>query len=160
MFQTIENMKVMTEIENIKKMVERFLDGETTTAEEQMLYDFFAADVVPKELRPYQEMFRWYAGGMKEPLPDGNKKRTLLARIAVAASVVLLVGVGVGWYRHVEYEKLCAIYKDSYIVRNGKKITDIRTIKPELERVSNEVALSLSRDFSEKQINIQDLPVI
>ena len=57
-------MKVMTEIENIKKMVERFLDGETTTAEEQMLYDYFAADVVPKELRPYQEMFRWYAGGM------------------------------------------------------------------------------------------------
>ncbi len=119
---------------DIRKLIGKFLDGETTNKEEQLLYDYFASDKVSEDLQPYRAMFRWYAGGMKEPLPLRRHLRKMWKRVAVAAAVALLAGGGWMWYGYVEEARLCAIYEGSYIVRNGKRITDIAKILPELER--------------------------
>ena len=63
----------------------------------------------------------------------------------------------------------------SYIIRNGKKITDIKTILPELKRV-NEFAIQQEKEMDklirfdadkymeelekEPQLKVEDLPVI
>ena len=42
------------QIDDINSLVQKYLDGETTTAEEQQLRSFFAQDplLVPNELKP------------------------------------------------------------------------------------------------------------
>ena len=46
----------------IRQLVNRFLDGATTNAEEQTLYDYFAGEDIAPELMQYRDMFRWYSG--------------------------------------------------------------------------------------------------
>lgn len=63
---------------NIEEYINRFLEGETTNAEEQAIYRFFHTGDVPSHLMGYAPMFAWYEGGMQgEPgmlQPDGQKE--------------------------------------------------------------------------------------
>ncbi len=47
----------MTTTDDIRKMVERFFDGETTVDEEKMLYAYFASEEVDPTLLPYKRMY-------------------------------------------------------------------------------------------------------
>ena len=44
---------------DIERLIARFLDGDTTNAEEQRLYDYFAGRHVARRLLKYKPMFRW-----------------------------------------------------------------------------------------------------
>lgn len=134
-----------------KEQIERFLNGETTNAEEKELYEFFAGKDVPHSLKNYQPMFAWYAGGMQRELP--RKHRTtfpLWKKLSIAASVVIILSVGLGVYHHIDNQKY-AYLEGSYIIRNGKKITDIKTILPEL-RQTNKLTVEQIQKI-EKKLN-------
>ena len=140
--------------EEIQQLIERFLEGETTNAEEQVLYDYFNGDDVADSLKSYREMFRWYAAGMPEreaSLP----KRTYAKWLAIAASILLLIGIGFGYRYYQEQQELYAIYEGSYIIRDGKKITDIKQILPELKATEQEAV-----DMLKQQDNNQEIPTI
>ena len=144
----------MMKEKEIQQMIERFLNGETTNAEEQMLYDYFAGEDVSPELMQYREMFRWYSAGMPE---DKGKKRSLPLRriLALAASVLLLVGIGFGIHRYQQQQAEYALYEGSYIIRNGVKITDISKILPELKATEQKVS-----EMIKQQNNNQEIPMI
>ena len=143
-------------------MIGRFLDGETTNAEEQTLYDYFASDNVAESLRQYQEMFRWYAEGMPEAssveIPAVHaKKRAFSPKklLAIAASLLLLVGIGLGLWRYQQQQEEYAMYEGSYIIRDGKKMTDLRQILPELKAAEQEVS-----ELMNPQNTNQEIPTI
>ena len=48
----------MESIERIRKMLERFYQGETTLEEEKQLDDYFSSTTVPEELLPDKELFQ------------------------------------------------------------------------------------------------------
>ena len=144
---------------NVKQLIERFLEGETTNAEEQQLYDYFSG-AVPKSLRKYQPMFRWYAEGMPE---SKAVTRPLWTRWAAAASVAVLIGGGVAYYQHRQHEAEMACYEGSYIVRNGQKITDLKTIMPELQKTvtkAQQTSLRIERLLDGEKGETTDLPTI
>ena len=61
---------------NIEEYINRFLDGETTNAEEQAIYRFFCTGNVPAHLKEYAPMFAWYEGGMQgEPKPQAMEDK-------------------------------------------------------------------------------------
>ncbi|MBO4827288.1 MAG: hypothetical protein J5506_08665 [Prevotella sp.] len=87
--------------ETIKHLLERFMDGDTTLEEEQLLAQFFRqTHIVPSEWQPYKQMFAYFDSGMKpadlasEESEEKTTKRPTLPRqwIAAAAVAVLLVG--------------------------------------------------------------------
>lgn len=141
----------------ISYLIERFLNGETTLAEEQTLYDYFQGQEVDKELQTYQEMFRWYANGMPEDVLEKKTrprkaivKRMRWTFIGVAASLLILIGIGVWNYQRLQEEYV--IYEGSYIVRDGKKITDIKEILPELKATERKVAEMMEHKENHKII--------
>lgn len=144
----------MMKEKEIQQLIERFLEGETTNAEEQMLYDYFNGRDVADSLKPYQEMFRWYAARMPEQKAN-PKKRTYAKWLSIAASILLLVGIGFGYRYYQEQQELYAIYEGSYIIRDGVKNTDIKQILPELQATEQEVANALKQ-----QNNNQVIPTI
>lgn len=121
----------------MRQLVARFLKGETSNADEQRLYDYFSRDEVAESLKEYQEMFRWYAG-------LGGKRRTRLMPIrkwvVAAASLLLLFTIGYGVWEYKNQADEYALYEGSYIIRDGKKITDLRIILPELKETERKVA--------------------
>ena len=125
---------------NIEDYIHRFMEGETTLAEEQAIYSFFRSGDVPEHLKVYAPMFAWYEEGMPEEkkMEDSTIKRnTFWKRIplgvwsmGVAAMLVIGIGLGVlsGLDKDMEDEWSC--YEGSYVEVNGKRITDVKEIMP------------------------------
>ena len=122
---------------NIEEYIHRFMEGETTNAEEQAIYRFFRTEEVPEHLKPYTEMFAWYEEGMPEEELSKPKAQALWKRIpleiwstGIAAMLVIGIGLGIvlsfGDNQHEDW----SCYEGSYVEVDGKRITDIETILP------------------------------
>lgn len=157
---TIKKDKVM------ELLVEKFLDGATTNAEEQRLYEYFAGKHVARRLLKYKPMFAWYAGGMEGQLPEAGETagaqrapKPLWIRVAIsaAAAILLIAGAAVIYRHHVQTERLYAIYEGSYIVRGGKKITDLKTIMPELRRIEHQARSMADRHKGISQMEPKEI---
>ncbi len=139
---------------DIERLIARFLDGDTTNAEEQRLYSYFAGRHVARRLLKYKPMFCWYAAGMAGPLPNAMAAQAARPRLVplwakaaacAAAAVLIVAGATVAYLRHACTERLYATYEGSYIVRGGKKLTDIKAIMPELRRIEREAGAMAER---------------
>ena len=96
------------EKEHISNLLERFMNGESTLAEEELLSRYFATHEVDAEWEPYKQMFAYFDSGMAdeaqpaaakeaEQAPQPNVVRLKWLRVAAAAVVALLLATGL-WH--------------------------------------------------------------
>ncbi|MFP9098590.1 hypothetical protein ACLI09_06005 [Flavobacterium sp. RHBU_24] len=88
------------ELRRIEKLIEKYLEAETTTAEERELKQYFAqADVAP-QLQHYTAMFAYFkqeaTGSFTKQMPL-KRKINYTRWVPAAASVVLVAGM-FAWY--------------------------------------------------------------
>jgi len=93
------------ELDNIRLLLDRYFEGETTLEEEKTLAAYFASAEVADDLVPYRPMFGYFAEA-REMEPERTMalpvKRNRMRWIPAAASVVLLLGAGTFAYFHYE----------------------------------------------------------
>lgn len=93
------------ELDNIRLLLDRYFEGETTLEEEKTLAAYFASADVADDLLPYRPMFGYFAEA-REMEPERTMvlpvKRNRMRWIPAAASVVLLLGAGTFAYFHYE----------------------------------------------------------
>ena len=96
------------EKEHISNLLERFMNGESTLAEEELLSRYFATHEVDAEWEPYKQMFAYFDSGMAdeaqpaaakeaEQAPQPNVVRLRWLRVAAAVVVALLLATGL-WH--------------------------------------------------------------
>lgn len=141
---------------NIEEYIHRFMEGETTNAEEQAIYRFFRSGEIPEHLQVYAPMFAWYEEGMPEETektPVVVKPKTFWKRIplgvwSMGIAAMLVIGIGLGILTGVsdDTNEEWACYEGSYVEINGKRITDVKEIMPiiletlaEAERMEKEM---------------------
>jgi hypothetical protein len=71
----------MESIKRIRKMLERFYQGETTLEEEKWLKDYFSSTSVPEELLPDRELFRTLGTSGDSIVVPHDLNRKILERI-------------------------------------------------------------------------------
>lgn len=82
---------------NIEILLEKYFEGETSIAEEKELTNYFSSPNVAQHLEQYKSLFGYFSQTKKQaflqeiPLQTKNKK---VAWLSIAASVVVLLGVG------------------------------------------------------------------
>ena len=141
--------------EYIGKLLDKYMDGTSTLEEEAILSEYFRGGSIPQEWEDYRQLFQEIED--MRPQPKATKRRTgrLYKWITIAASLLILVGIGFGVRQYQNQQEQYAIYEGSYIIRDGKKITDIKQILPELKATEREVA-----DMLKQQDNNQEIPTI
>lgn len=86
------------ELDKIELLIEKYFQGETSIAEENELKSYFSSPDVAQHLEQYKPMFGFFAQAKEQQYkaiaPLKAKKRTLVAWLSIAASVVVLLGVG------------------------------------------------------------------
>jgi hypothetical protein len=86
------------ELDRIEKLLEKYFEAETSIAEEKELKDYFASSDVAQHLEQYKPIFGYAVQAKQERfnavIPLKAKKRNRVVWLSVAASVAVLLGVG------------------------------------------------------------------
>lgn len=131
----------MRQTEDMRVLMQRFLEAETTVEEERRLCAFFLNGEIPADLLPYRDMMLDY-GAWGAPGENGaEKQRAVRVRLSAwgrrmaRAAAVLVLGVA-GWWgiRACEAERLDRQYGGSYMVVNGERIDNLRQIRSHIEQ--------------------------
>ena len=97
------------ESDKINALLEKYFEGETTIAEENELKKYFSSAVVAPHLQQYQSLFGYYASeknqSFEQKLKLQSNKRSTITWISIAASVVVLLGVGIYTFNNVSNDK-------------------------------------------------------
>ncbi|SDR98175.1 hypothetical protein SAMN05216503_1594 [Polaribacter sp. KT25b] len=101
------------ELANIEKLVEKYLNAETTLQEETTLKNYFKEGSVAPHLQEYAYMFNYFAAIKAETYtktielePKKSNKRRNYKWLSVAASIVLLFSVFIGKQEYERYQAL------------------------------------------------------
>ena len=90
------------ELDKIEILIEKYFQGETSIAEENVLKNYFSSSNVAQHLEQYKPMFGFFAQAKEQQYkaiePLKAKKRKIVAWLSIAASVVVLLGVGTFTY--------------------------------------------------------------
>jgi len=85
------------ELIKIEAFLEKYFEGETSIAEENELKDYFSSPNVAAHLEQYRPLFGYFAVAKEQKSTDTvvlvSKKRKV-AWLSLAASVVVLLGIG------------------------------------------------------------------
>lgn len=87
------------ELDKIEALLGKYFEGETTLAEENELKIYFSSAAVAPHLQQYQPLFGYYAAeknlNFEQQLVVPKSKKSPIIWISIAASVVVLLGVGI-----------------------------------------------------------------
>ncbi len=94
------------ESHKIESLLDKYFDAETTLAEERVLQEYFSQPNVAQHLEQYRHMFTFYAKEREQrfdgALPLQPRKRKVVAWLSVAASIVVLLGIGTFAYNNLD----------------------------------------------------------
>lgn len=115
------------ELQKIKVLLERYLEGETTLTEEQQLRDYFSQDTVAPDLVSYKPLFSYFNVAHKEQfkgsfsLPNSQHKKPAIIWLAAAASIALLATAV--WYGNgkATYNNDLGTYEDPQLALQKTK---------------------------------------
>lgn len=103
------------ELANIEKLLEKYLNAETTIAEEKTLKNYFSNGNVAPHLEEYQALFGYFSTSKQERFTKTiqlNSKKRNWKWLSVAASVILLVSVYNG-YENIQQRKAEKVYAET-----------------------------------------------
>jgi len=103
------------ELVNIEKLLEKYLNAETTIAEEKELKNYFLNGDVAPHLEEYSALFEYFSISKNEqytkPIQLNSQKRNW-KWLSVAASIVLLISVYTG-YDNIQHRKAEKVYEQT-----------------------------------------------
>lgn len=106
------------EYNKIEILIEKYFEGETNSTEENELKNYFSSQNIAPHLEQYKPLFVYFAEAKKENfelLILLKPKRQISLWLSIAASIVVLLGVGTYTYfnvNDVEEDKKLGTYDD------------------------------------------------
>ncbi len=89
-------------LDRIEILIEKYFEGETSIAEEKELKVYFSSSDVAQHLVQYKSVFGFFSQAQSQQfnatIPLKAKKRSNIAWLSIAASVVVLLGIGTFMY--------------------------------------------------------------
>jgi hypothetical protein len=126
----------------MKQLLKQYWQCKTTPEEEQLLLEFFSGKTIPKELEIYKPIFMWKSK-QKNIRSDKNKmfisKKSLTDRLypalKIAASIMILLTVGIGFYTYYQQEKFMEkMFSETYtdpqeaVKETGKVVAKVSSL--------------------------------
>lgn len=97
------------ELHNIKQLLEKYFEGETSLQEEKELKNYFSSKNIAPELVQYQNMFGYFS---KEKATESKREIVLEKKsnsrkwLGMVASIVILLGIGFTFLKPIQQDSL------------------------------------------------------
>lgn len=144
---------------DIRKLIDKYFEGETTTGEDEVLRDFFANEDVPHDLKILAPLFNFMNDEssalrvlreVKDEEKNRAKRKSLLQKniryITSIAAVMLIAIVLV-----IQNGKDKSVDTENYVWVDGNKITDIETVQKYAEISFGNI--ETDRDLIDEQLS-------
>lgn len=96
-------------LDRIENLIDKYFEGETSIAEENELKVYFSSTDVAQHLKQYQTIFGYFSQAKEQQftqeIPPQTKKRNVVLWLSIAASVVVMLGVGTMMYFNNDKEE-------------------------------------------------------
>lgn len=120
-----------------RRLTDLFMSGETSIAQESILYKYYASDDVADDLQEYKTMFLILGEASSEAETATTKVRRIPRWGGVAASLAIILTLAVTFILPTRdtssSDCFAEVYAGSYVVRNGKRITDHAEIERQIK---------------------------
>lgn len=134
------------ELANVEKLLEKYLEAETSIAEENILKSYFSGDVVAPHLEDYRTIFGYFSASKNERFTKTiqlKRQNWNWKWLSVAASAILLVSVYAGYQKN-QQAKAEKIYQETQFAfamlsANLNKGTAAITELQEFETTTNRI---------------------
>ncbi len=96
------------EFNKIEVLLEKYFEGETSIAEENELKDYFSSSNVAEHLEQYRPLFGYFVEAKEQKLTNNvilTSKKRKVAWLSIAASIVMMMGIGTYTYFNVNTVK-------------------------------------------------------
>jgi hypothetical protein len=96
------------EFSKMEALLEKYFEGETSIAEENELKDYFSSSNVAEHLEQYRPLFGYFAEAKEQKLTNNIaliSKNRKVAWLSIAASIVVMLGIGTYTYFNVNTVK-------------------------------------------------------
>lgn len=96
------------EFNKMEALLEKYFEGETSIAEENELKDYFSSPNVAEHLEQYRPLFGYFAEAKEQKLTNNVtliSKKKKVAWLSIAASIVVMMGIGTYTYFNVNTVK-------------------------------------------------------
>ncbi len=105
------------ESHNIKELLEKYFNAETTLQEEKELKKYFSSENISPELIQYQDMFGYFSKEQKNETQREFyiKKASNRHWLSIAASVVVVLGIGISFLKQPATNSNLGTYDDPEI---------------------------------------------
>lgn len=117
------------ELHKIESLLEKYFEGETSVAEENQLKDYFSSASVAPEMEPYRPMFAYFnqakAETTKKTLHLPTPRASRIAWLSIAASAVVLLGVGLMFFNREQPQDLGTFDDPEVAFRETQKALDL-----------------------------------
>ncbi len=91
-------------LDRIEKLINNYFEGETSIEEENELKIYFTSADVAQHLEQYQPVFGYFSQAKKQQfeatIPLKAKKRKNVAWLSIAATIVVMLGIGTFMYNN------------------------------------------------------------
>ena len=142
--------------EQINELLDKYWAGDTSLEEESELKTLFSKENIPEELKKYQPLFLWKVDQLQikgsASLKKEYKKPVSIqwySLLKIAASVLLVLTLGIGFYTHYQQEKYMErIFSETY----SDPEDALQQTKNAIRKISS--VLNLAKD---KQTESQEL---
>jgi hypothetical protein len=101
---------------NIERLLQKYENAETTLAEEQFLKEVFEADDIPAHLHYYKMLFNTFRiskDELFEPQLKISKTKYYWKFLPIAASLVLLFSIGIGYEKYEKRQQAKAAFEET-----------------------------------------------
>jgi len=89
-------------LDRIENLINKYFEGETSIAEENELKVYFSSSDVAQHLKQYQPIFGYFSQAKEQQftqeIPQQTKKQNVVMWLSIAASVVVMLCVGMSMY--------------------------------------------------------------
>ena len=142
--------------ENIKQLLEVYFEGKSSSEEEVILRDYFSKENTDPELDCYKPIFQYFAEERRQVSAElltktGHKKFLIWFSSGIAACLILFLGLKTQGFFDTSSTRTSVAYIE------GKKHTDISSVRTELFRVLDDLEEGNEQIFSSQIDLINDL---
>ena len=134
----------------IKKMLEKYYEGETTDADEMRLCEYFASNDVATELQPYRSIFAYIRHEKEHPSKEPEvivlpaiKRRPAKWLYVAAAAVACLLTTTFLFREFSQPQVLCA---ETFVMIDGVRYYDLELVRKYAAEAIGMIATSYDSD--------------